>query len=82
MSLSSSHTLSLGAKTGCWFTSTVVVYCILVFHFGESCLCLLESLRHLIHELIDRLKFQLYLLRLESYIRVSTSIDHKGGVLH
>jgi hypothetical protein len=41
----------------------IVVHSILVFHFGESYFRFLESLHHLIHELIDRLKFQWCLMR-------------------
>jgi hypothetical protein len=54
---------------------------VLVFCLCKGCLCFLNSQCHAFREFINQLQGRARLLRLKAHARVSSGIEHEGGLL-
>jgi hypothetical protein len=59
----------------------VVVHGVLILRFCKCCFCFLQFLCHVFCEFIGQLQFRAWLLMLKACVRVSSGVDHKGGLL-
>jgi hypothetical protein len=62
-------------------TSAVIVHGVLIFRLCKCRLCFLNSKCHAIREFIDRLQVRARLLWFKAHARVSSGVDHEGGLL-
>jgi hypothetical protein len=53
----------------------------LVFRLGECRFRFLNSLRYVFRKVVDQLQGRLQLLGFKAHARVSSGVDHEGGLL-
>jgi hypothetical protein len=61
--------------------SAVVEHGVFVFRLGECCFRFLNSSRYVFRKLVGQLQGRPRLLGFKAHVRVSSSVDHEGGLL-